>query len=150
MDWKYLLLAIAAAWGLQAILTGIQMQNYRKRFSAIAKLAQDGYLGVGSSTGRITPGAVVLLATDSSGNVLAAERMRGWTVFARFEELSEIIGESIHDLAGEESDIPIADKKTRKAVRMAAELLVKKMASQEESSELDADPSEETEVASGA
>ncbi|MBC7233345.1 MAG: transcriptional regulator GutM [Chloroflexi bacterium] len=92
MNWKHFLLFIAAAWGLQAILTMVQMQNYRRRFSELAALAKDGYLGAGSSAGRISAGVVVLLTTDANGKVTHAERMKGQTVFARFHSLPEVIG----------------------------------------------------------
>ncbi len=111
------------------MLTGIQMRSYRKHFSGMAQLSRDGYLGVGSSAGRISPGVVVLLATDATGTVLRAERMRGWTVFARFQPFPEVEGLSVFSIAEDESIIPVLDRKTLKGLKMAAELLVEKMRS---------------------
>lgn len=135
MNWKWLLLFIAAAWALQGLLTSWQMRNFRRRFAELSRNATDGYLGVGSSAGRIRAGAVVLIVTDTEGTITQAECMTGRTVFARFEPLPEVVGMNVDQLgSGAPAVLAEMPKNPRQAAVMAAELVQKKMGEDEAAS----------------
>lgn len=150
MNWQIFALLLAAAWGLQALLTVRQIRSYRRRLQELREWARGGYVGVGTAAGRLRPGAVVLLAADGNGQVVRAERMRGRTVFARFEPLPEIEGVDVSELGGQSAWMEPLDWSTVKAVRMAADLIVKRIADARDSaSRPGADPDAEVSIERG-
>ena len=130
MDWKILLIAIIIAWTLRIILTAYQVRNYRRRMSALVKNKKAGYFGTGISSGLIRAGSIVLLATNDDGYVTNAERMKGRTVFARFQRFQDVIGMHVSDLANDAA-IPEFGPRTRKALGDAANLILGKMEEQD-------------------
>lgn len=80
---------------IQGIFTFVQIKNYNKRIQAMKKY---GMVGIGMKKGRLVPGSIVLLAVDKRGKVTRCERMKGFSVFARFREMRELAGADIADL----------------------------------------------------
>jgi len=129
MDWKILLIAIVVAWVVRAVLTTFQVNNYRQQISSLIKNRKDGYIASGISSGWIHAGAIVLIIADKDGVITDAERMKGRTVFARFESFKELFGLNVNDLPGTLSDRGF-DKNTNKALMKAIDLIEEKMKDQ--------------------
>lgn len=101
--WLFIGVLFVILWGLQFLLTHFQMKNY---YSTIQKMSRRGagYLGVGVSKRRFGKGVVLVLVSDENDVIVDAKKMSGVTVFSRFEEYSEVIGENVSSLLAFNSD----------------------------------------------
>lgn len=113
------LLALGVLWALQIAGTHVQMSHYRKVLSGITREGGKGYVGAGNAKARLGKGVIAILVTDEDDVVRRALRMRGMTVFARFEEASDLVGLSLDELR-DEREGPY-EKATMLAVRRAVE-----------------------------
>lgn len=98
MDWRWVVLALAAAWGLQALLAYRQIADYRRTLRELYGSRADGYLGVGVQRRRLGAGAVVLLLADPSGCVVDGRVLSGVSVLARFRPLDDWNGHAAVDV----------------------------------------------------
>lgn len=118
---NYLLLLglLGVGWVLQLILAVHQMRRFYKRFGELRRLGRTA-MGIGGSTYRGR--AYALIASDSRGRVVAAEVMRGFTVFARPRPLTAVTGWSLRAVsAGPPSELPM---NSRRALMAAATTLL--------------------------
>lgn len=83
---------------LQAVGTWYQMRHYKEVLAGITRAGSEGFVGVGNSKARFGKGVILILVSDGAGGVTRAIRMRGRTVFARFAELPELVGEHVDRL----------------------------------------------------
>lgn len=127
MNWQLLILALVIAWILQAGLTMFQIRNYQRRLRELGAMARGGYLGIGTTAGRVRAGSVVMLVANAHGKIIHAERMRGRTVFARFQELPQLQGLIVRELLSDGFSLEELDEATAKATKQAAGLIDKKM-----------------------
>ncbi|AHY46924.1 Glucitol operon activator protein (GutM) [Rubrobacter radiotolerans] len=111
---------LAGLWVLQSIGTYFQMSHYRKVLSEITANGTEGYVGVGNAKGRLGKGVILILVSGPDGKVVRSLRMRGMTVFARFEEAPELVGLRTEHLAQIDLDEPY-DASTMLAARRAVE-----------------------------
>lgn len=75
------LITIAAiAWITQLAFGGWQIRQFNRAFD---RLCQQGRVGVGRSSGRFKPRAVVAIAVDEDDRIRDTLLMKGLTVFAR-------------------------------------------------------------------
>ena len=118
--WVWLVLLLGGLWGLQIVGTHIQMSHYRKVLGGITREGGKGYVGAGNAKARFGKGVILILVTDEDGVVTRALRMRGMTVFARFEEAPGLVGMSLDELREDRDEGPY-EKATMKAVRRAVE-----------------------------
>ena len=95
MGMEKLVLIVFGMIFVQGLFTFVQIKNYNKR---IREMKQYGMVGIGMKKGRITPGSIILLAVDKNGTVMRCERMKGISVFARFQEVDGMTGVEIGDL----------------------------------------------------
>jgi glucitol operon activator protein len=95
MGMEKLVLIVFAMIFVQGLFTFVQVKNYNKRIQAMKRF---GMVGIGMKKGRLVPGSIILLAVDKSGTVVRCERMKGFSVFARFREVKELAGSNIAEL----------------------------------------------------
>jgi len=119
MGWiGYLILALALVWILQIIGTYFQMRHYREVLGGITRDSNEGYAGVGNAKARFGKGVILILVVDRNDTVIRALRMRGMTVFARFQEAPDLVGMKLDELRGGEGPYEAA---TMRAARLAVE-----------------------------
>ncbi|WP_166396223.1 transcriptional regulator GutM [Rubrobacter marinus] len=118
--WVLLLVVLGFLWLLQAVGTYFQMAHYRKVLGGITAEADEGYVGVGNAKSYFGKGVILMLVVGEDGVVGRALRMRGRTVFARFEDADRLVGLGIDELRDGEREGP-EDPGTMAAARMAVE-----------------------------
>src|SRR5215216_4895388 len=102
----YLILALAILWALQIVGTYFQMRHYREVLGRITREGGEGYVGVGNAKARLGKGVILILVVDTSDMVVRALRMRGMTVFARFNEAPQLVGMKIGELRSGDREGP--------------------------------------------
>jgi glucitol operon activator protein len=121
MSWvAYAILLLAVAWILQIVGTYFQMRHYREVLGRITREGSEGYVGVGNAKATFGKGVVLILVADENDVVRRALRMRGMTVFARFNDVPDLVGMSLEELRAEGREDPY-DKSTMLAARRAVE-----------------------------
>ena len=121
MSWvAYAILLLAVAWILQIVGTYFQMRHYREVLGYITREGGEGYVGVGNAKATFGKGVVLILVADENDVVRRALRMRGMTVFARFNDVPDLVGMSLEELRAEGREDPY-DKSTMLAARRAVE-----------------------------
>lgn len=118
--WIWVLLAVAALWILQMVGTHVQMSHYRSVLGGITREGGKGFVGAGNAKARFGKGVILILVSDEDDVVKRALRMRGMTVFARFEEALDLVGMSLEELRQEKREGPY-EKATMLAARRAVE-----------------------------
>lgn len=118
--WVWVLLVVAVVWALQMVGTHVQMSHYRSVLGGITREGGKGFVGAGNAKARFGKGVILILVSDEGGIVTRALRMRGMTVFARFEEAPDLVGLSLEELREEGREGPY-EKATMLAVRRAVE-----------------------------
>jgi glucitol operon activator protein len=96
------------------------MSHYRGVLGGITREGGKGYVGAGNAKARLGKGVILILVSDEDGIVKRALRMRGMTVFARFEEAPDLVGMSLDELQQEKREGPY-EKATMLATRRAVE-----------------------------
>lgn len=81
--------------GVQFGLAYFQFRDYRNKIREMCKL---GTVGIGVKKGKIGKGSITILASNEKGIITACAEMKGRTVFSRFKENDDHIGESIYAL----------------------------------------------------
>lgn len=87
VELKWIFLAALILFGMQALGSWFQIQDYKK---AVRRVHQLGNVGVGQQKGF--GGKLVLVACDGRGFITGAETMEGITIFARFRPKSQAFG----------------------------------------------------------
>ena len=133
--WSWILLILAVLWLLQIAGTYYQVSHYRKILGRVASEGGEGYVGVGNAKGRFGKGVILILVSDAEGTITKALKMRGRTVFARFEEARNFVGLHIEDLRDEKREEPY-DAGTMLAARRAIQQIDKIKAEKEVGAEV--------------
>ncbi len=121
MGWiGYLILVLAIVWALQIVGTYFQMRHYRQVLGGVTREGGEGYVGVGNAKARFGKGVILILVAGEDDVVRRALRMRGMTIFARFQEAPELVGMGLDELRNEEREGPY-EKGTMLAARRAVE-----------------------------
>jgi len=115
-----LILLLAFLWLLQMVGTFFQMRHYREVLGGITRAGGRGYVGVGNAKARFGKGVLLILVAGEDDIVRKVLRMRGMTVFARFQEAPDLLGLSLEELRDEEREGPY-EKATMQATRRAIE-----------------------------
>lgn len=115
-----LILLLACLWLLQMVGTYFQMRHYREVLSGVTRAGGRGYVGVGNAKARFGKGVILILVSGEDDVVRKALRMRGATVFARFEEAPDLLGMGLDELREKGREGPY-EKATMQAARRAIE-----------------------------
>jgi DNA-binding transcriptional regulator of glucitol operon len=92
----WLFLTIGVLWALQLVLSYQQARAFMARARA---LRRQGRVSIGASPRRIRGRAFVVVAVGSDDRVVAAEVLRGITVFANAKPEPALIGRTAAELA---------------------------------------------------
>jgi DNA-binding transcriptional regulator of glucitol operon len=92
----WLFLTIGVLWALQLLLSYQQARAFMARARA---LRRQGRVSIGASPRRIRGRAFVVVAVGSDDRIVAAEVLRGITVFANAKPEPALIGHTAADLA---------------------------------------------------
>ncbi|WP_138268643.1 transcriptional regulator GutM [Anaerofustis stercorihominis] len=84
-----------------SILTYRQAKDFTISFNEIRKF---GNVSVGKDKQYFIYGVILILACDSNGYVTKGKIMKGFSVFARFNNFDALNGKSIYDLKEEEEE----------------------------------------------
>ncbi len=125
MDWHWIALALAVAWGLQALLTYRQIAEYRRTLRQLCGSCREGYLGVGVQRRRLGAGAVVLLLADPSGRVMDGRVLSGVSVLARFRPLVAWNGHAAADVVAQVVALPRPSAVDLAAAEAARQILLR-------------------------
>ncbi len=115
-----MLLLLGCLWVLQVIGTYFQMSHYQKVLGGITAEGSEGYVGVGNAKSRFGKGVILILVVGRDAVVKRAFKMRGRTVFARFEEAKALVGLEVEELRDEGRE-GLEDPATMVAARRAVE-----------------------------
>src|SRR5690625_7586827 len=100
--WGTFIFVFASIWGLQFLLTHLQVKHYRKNIREFTK-RESGYLGTGYYKKTLGTGALVMLVCDEQLKIVEAKIMKGITVFARFRSNQKLVGLPLEDKIGRAS-----------------------------------------------
>ena len=92
----WLFLTLGVLWALQLLLAYQQARHFMARARA---LRRQGRVSIGASPRRIRGRAFVVVAVGSDDRVIAAEALRGITVFANAKPAPALIGLRAAELA---------------------------------------------------
>ena len=90
-------LLLAVLWLLQL---GLAHQQARRFMARARALRRKGRVSIGASRRQLRGRAYVVLAVGPDGRVVAAEALRGITVFANARPVPALVGRSAAELAG--------------------------------------------------
>jgi DNA-binding transcriptional regulator of glucitol operon len=94
VGWLFLLLGVL--WALQLLLSYQQARHFMARARA---LRRQGRVSIGASPRRLRGRAFVVVAVGPDDRIVAAEALRGITVFANAKPVPALIGLRAADLA---------------------------------------------------
>ena len=92
----WLFLTIGVLWALQLLLAYQQARQFMARART---LRRQGRVSIGASPRRIRGRAFVVVAVGSDDRIVAAEALRGITVFANAKPVPALLGLRATDLA---------------------------------------------------
>jgi len=96
--WLLVLIGCIALWCLQALGMWYQTSRYFRKIRELQDSNRAGFLGAGHSRRRFGRGAVVIIVADPQLRITRFNLMRGITVFAPFNEMTEYHGLTIAEL----------------------------------------------------
>lgn len=99
MEQGSLVFIIIIFWIVQFLFSMLQNKDYNRVIQEM-KSYQSGYLGVGIARSKFNlgPGTVIILVVDNEGIILDLREMHGFSVFARFKQKEELIGQPVQNL----------------------------------------------------
>lgn len=111
---------LAVAWTSQLILSFFQAKRFYSRLSQLRRQGKRTSIGLAGSNWRTK--AYGVLVVDEKNQIVCAEKLTGWTVFAGLQPVKPLIGLPLEALSGER--IQGISKKSWLAFQKAAEQLV--------------------------
>ena len=105
--WTIVIFLLVAAWLVQFAFSYFQMRNFYRRLTV---LRRDGMLAVGKGGGQYRGRAYGVLVIDDEGKVIHAEKLAGWTVFAKLRPVPELVGLTIEEILGQSRPIYLSKK----------------------------------------
>jgi glucitol operon activator protein len=116
MDVGVVFLLLGLLWALQLALAYRQAQRFMKRSRA---LRRQGRVSIGASRRQMRGRAYVVVAVGPDDRVVAAEALRGVTVFANAKPVPALVGLPVAELAAG-ADVPGLPPKVLAAAHSAA------------------------------
>lgn len=111
-----------SAYLAQIFLGMKQIKHFNEIYQA---LRRQGKVAIGRRAGKIKAGTLVLFAVDEQGKILAAQKMQGVTVLAKFHEMSAFVGEDIHYLDRYHPLVRTENKLVGQAIENAREIYLR-------------------------
>ena len=88
---------------IQVVGTHLQVKEYKRAVREMHKL---GNVGIGARRRKLGPSNIVVIACNSSGEILEGRIMQGMTILSRFRPMADIVGRTIYDLHAEYAALP--------------------------------------------
>lgn len=96
-----LLLALLLFWGLQIAGSWMQWKHYHGALASIRRTWNDGFVGVGRFRKKFRFGCVAVVVVAPDMRIRTLQLLRGFSVFARFEEVHLSAGIDLKQLPAE-------------------------------------------------
>ncbi|MDL2220183.1 transcriptional regulator GutM [Eubacteriales bacterium OttesenSCG-928-N14] len=129
----FAILAIIASF-LRIVLLNRQMQGMNRR--VIDNRKAYPHVGLGYGKRKMTR-CWLLVSADEMGNIMHAELMKGWSMFAKLKPYEAINGCNMHEIADEVAIMPSdVDGRTSQAATMACKQILQRLQDQTEEQSL--------------
>ena len=123
MNFLYVFAALMiGAYLFQALFGLKQIKHFNQTYQLLRK---KGKVAIGRRSGKINAGTLVMFAIDSEGRVLAAKKMQGVTVFAKFHDLAHYVNQDIHYLDRYHPLVRKENKLIQEAIENAREIYLR-------------------------
>ena len=116
----FLLLSLIFVWLLQLSFSYLQMRQFNRRVFTLRSKGAKTAVGLAGNMYKGRTYAIVVV--DNARRVVAAERLSGWTVFARPQPLPQLVGCSLEQLQSAEPRFGIS-KKLWQAIQHASSFI---------------------------
>jgi hypothetical protein len=113
---------------VQVIGTHLQVKEYKR---AVRELHKRGNVGIGSRRRKLGPSNIVVIACNSSGEILEGRIMQGMTILSRFRPIEGIAGRTIYDLHAEYASLPEKRRVHYKGHLQALDALITRLGDQQ-------------------
>lgn len=110
------------AYILQAIMGMKQIKNFN---SVYQELRSQGKVAIGRRSGKLRAGTLTMFAIDKEAKIVSAKKMQGVTVFAKFHDIPEYIGQDIHYIDKYNPLVQKENKLTQQAMENAREIYLR-------------------------
>lgn len=111
-----------AAYLFQAILGLQQIKHFNQTYQELRK---KGKVAIGRRAGKFKAGTIVFFAVTNEGRILAAKKMQGVTVLAKFHSIPQFVGEDIHYLDTYHPLVRKENKLLQQAMENAREIFLR-------------------------
>ncbi|MEE8884958.1 MAG: transcriptional regulator GutM [Eubacteriales bacterium] len=111
----HIVLVLAIAFGLQLLLSTLQMKNFNKNY---IEMRRKGKVAIGRKSGGFYAGAIVMFRIDNKGIIQEGRKIEGTTCFARVRSFPGYEGRNVAELT--EADGPKHHRNLCKAIADAA------------------------------
>lgn len=111
-----------SAYLAQIFLGMKQIKHFNEIYQA---LRRQGKVAIGRRAGKIKAGTLVLFAVDEQGKILAAQKMQGVTVLAKFHAMPAFVGQDIHYLDQYHPLVRAENKLVCQAIENAREIYLR-------------------------
>ena len=99
-----------------------QIKHFNQNYQELRQL---GKVAIGRRAGKLKAGTIILFAVDSQGKILAARKMQGVTVLAKFHPLPQYVNEDIHYMDHYHPLVQKENKLTQQAMENAREIYLR-------------------------
>ena len=128
MQTEALVGALFLLFVVQVIGTHLQVKEYKR---AVRELHKRGNVGIGSRRRKLGPSNIVVIACNSSGEILEGRIMQGMTILSRFRSIEGIAGRTIYDLRAEYASLPEKRRVHYKGHLQALDALITRLGDQQ-------------------
>lgn len=116
-NYAWIFLVLALTYALQLFLTGYQAKRFYRR---MRELRKRGIPSVGIAGGKWSGRTYAVLVADDELNIVDAEVLSGFTIFANLKPEEQLLGHNIRELLDQDNTFELKKKKLA-AFRNSAE-----------------------------
>ena len=116
-NYAYIFLVLAFTYAIQLLLTGYQAKRFYRR---MRELRKNGIPSVGIAGGKWSGRTYAVLVSDDNLDIVNAEVLSGFTIFANLKPVVVLLGHNIRELLDPENTFDLK-KKQLAAFRNSAE-----------------------------
>ena len=137
-------IGLALAWVLQLALSLWQMRRF---YARVAVMRKDGLTAIGMEGSAYRRRTYTVLTIDDDENIIHADALAGWTVFAQLRPVPNLLGHSLSEvLEGSPEDFDLSKKTFSSFQKAAMEFYKKEEGTDTDDTELREESSEERSV----
>ena len=121
MSFIYVFGALLTAYFVQIAMGMKQIKHFNQNYQELRQLESRDW----STCREVKAGTIILFAVDSQGKILAARKMQGVTVLAKFHPLPQYVNEDIHYMDHYHPLVQKENKLTQQAMENAREIYLR-------------------------